>query len=55
MCRYNQEELDGILIVLLTYSHGAYLLKALEENHLPLAMAVVQPDQEVQDDWGSWN
>lgn len=52
VCRYNQEELDGILIVLLTYSHGAYLLKALEDNHLPLAMAVVQPDQEVQDDWG---
>lgn len=49
--KYNQEEVDGILIVLLTYSHGSYLLKALEENHLPLALAVVQPDQEVLDDW----
>lgn len=49
--QYNREKLDGILIVLLAYSNGAYLLRALENNRLPIAMAVVQPDQEVLDDW----
>jgi L-arabinose isomerase len=48
---YNEEELDGILITLLTYSHGAFLIRALEKNNLPIALAVVQPDQEVLDDW----
>lgn len=48
---YNESEIDGILITLLTYSHGAFLIRALENNHLPIAMAVVQPDQEVLDDW----
>lgn len=48
---YNHEGVDGILIVLLAYSQGAYLLRALEQNRLPIALAVVQPDQEVLDDW----
>lgn len=50
MKRYNAE-MDGILIVLLAYSQGAYLTRALTEKRLPLALAVVQPDSEVQDDW----
>lgn len=49
--QYNRQGLDGIIIVLLAYSQGAYLARALERNHLPLALAVVQPDQEVLDDW----
>lgn len=48
---YNAKELDGILIILLAYSQGAYLTRALEYNRLPIALAVVQPDQEVLDDW----
>lgn len=39
VAQYNHEKLDGILILLLTYSQGAYLVRALEENHLPLALA----------------
>lgn len=49
--KYNEEGLDGIVIVLLAYSQGAYLLRALENNNLPIALAVVQPDQEVLDEW----
>lgn len=49
--KYNTDEVDGMLIVLLAYSQGAYLTRALEYNRLPLALAVVQPDQEVLDDW----
>lgn len=48
---FNDANLDGILILLLTYSHSAYLLRALQDNRLPIAMAVVQPDFEVQDYW----
>jgi L-arabinose isomerase len=49
--QYNREGLDGILIVTLAYSPGAYLVRALEHNRLPLALAVVQPDQEPLEDW----
>ncbi|MFR3825128.1 MULTISPECIES: L-fucose/L-arabinose isomerase family protein [Hungatella] len=44
---YNAMELDGILIVLLAYSQGAWLLKAVQNNRLPLAVAVLQTDDEV--------
>lgn len=49
--KFNEKELDGILIVLLTYSQGTWLVHALQDNKLPIAMAIVQPDQEVADDW----
>ena len=45
---YNQKKLDGILIILLAYSQGAWLLRAMENNKLPVAVAVVQPDDIVQ-------
>lgn len=47
----NEMELDGLLIILLTYSQGSWLVRALQHNHLPLGFAIVQPDQEVEDDW----
>lgn len=48
---FNNKGLDGILIILLTYSQGAWLLRALQNNRLPIALAAVQPDQTVGDDW----
>ncbi len=51
MEEYNEQGMDGILIVLLAYSQGAWLMHALQDNKLPIALAVVQPDQEVLDDW----
>lgn len=53
--QYNRDNLDGILILLLTYSQGAYLLRALEENHLPLALALVQPEETVRSDFKEWD
>jgi L-arabinose isomerase len=47
----NSMELDGILILLLTYSQGSWILHALQDNRLPIALAVVQPDHTVGDDW----
>lgn len=49
--KFNNMELDGILIILLAYSQGAWLVHALQDNRLPIAMAIVQPDQEVGEDW----
>lgn len=49
--RYNEMGLDGILITLLTYSQGSWIVRALEENRLPIAVAVIQQDRTVLDDW----
>lgn len=48
---YNAGGIDGILIVLLAYSQGAWLLKAMQENRLPVAVAVLQTDDTVQNDF----
>ena len=55
VAQYNHEKLDGILILLLTYSQGAYLVRALEEHHLPLALALIQPEQTVRPDFIEWD
>ena len=48
---YNRDNLDGILIFLLSYSPGQYLVRAMQYNHLPLALALIQPDETVGDDF----
>ena len=48
---YNAGGIDGILIVLLAYSQGAWLLKAVQNNKLPVAVAVLQTDDVVQNDF----
>lgn len=50
--QYNALELDGILILLLSYSQGQYLVRAMQQNHLPLALALVQPDETVGEEFG---
>jgi L-arabinose isomerase len=46
---FNREDLDGILIFLLTYSQGLHLVRAMQDNRLPLALALVQPDDEASE------
>lgn len=48
---FNAQGLDGILMLLLTYSQGQYLVHAMQRNSLPLALALVQPDETVGDDF----
>lgn len=43
--RYNCQELDGIVMVLFTYSHSGWIMNAMKKNHLPLAVAILQPDE----------
>jgi len=52
--QYNREELDGILIFLCSYSQGQYLVRAMQENRLPLALALIQPDETVGEDFEEW-
>lgn len=49
--QFNRDRLDGILVLLLTYSQGQYLVRAMQDNRLPLALALVQPDETVGDDF----
>ncbi|MCE5188075.1 MAG: L-fucose/L-arabinose isomerase family protein [Eubacteriales bacterium] len=48
---FNERQYDGILIVLLTYSHAVYLQHALQDNRLPIALAVIQPDYAVKSEY----
>lgn len=52
--QYNRDGLDGILIVLLSYAQGQYLVRAMQHNHLPLALALIQPDETVGDEFEEW-
>ena len=51
---YNRDGLDGILILLCSYSQGQYLVRAMQDNRLPLALALIQPDETVGDDFEEW-
>lgn len=48
---YQTRQLDGILIVLLAYSQGAWILRAMKDNKLPVAVAVLQTDDVVENDF----
>ncbi len=52
--QYNRDELDGILILLCSYSQGQYLIRAMQNNRLPLALALIQPDETVGEDFEEW-
>ena len=43
--KYNADGLDGILVVLFAYSHSGWIINAMQQNHLPLALAVLQPNE----------
>jgi len=48
---FNHGGFDGILVVMLLYSPGFRLVRALEENRLPLMLANIQPLPSVTADW----
>ncbi len=48
---FNHENLDGIMIVMLTYGPSLRTIKAFQENHLPVLLANIQPLQVVGDEW----
>lgn len=54
VARYNADGLDGIIIFMLSYSQGQHLVRAMQHNHLPLAMALIQPNQTALPSYGEW-
>ena len=48
---FNGPGYDGIMIVMLLYSSGFRLLRALERNRLPILLANIQPLPTVTPDW----
>ena len=49
---FQRKDLDGLLVFLLSYAPGQYLIRAMQHNHLPLAMLLIQPDQSAGADFG---
>ena len=49
---FGRKDVDGILILLLTYSPGQHLVRALQDTRLPVALALVQPDDRAEDAFG---
>jgi L-arabinose isomerase len=49
--KYNEMKLDGILIILLAYSQGSWIVRALQNNRLPIAVAVIQQARTVGNEW----
>ncbi len=52
--QYNADDLDGVVIFLLSYSQGQYLVRAMQGNRLPLALALIQPDETADEAFGEW-
>ncbi|HOA74096.1 MAG TPA: L-fucose/L-arabinose isomerase family protein [Phycisphaerae bacterium] len=48
---FNQEGLDGILIMMLTYGPALRTVQALRENNLPIMLANIQPERNVTAKW----
>lgn len=48
---FNHSQLDGVIIVMLTYGPSMRTVRALQRNNLPILLANIQPEPEVNPDW----
>ena len=48
---FNHDGLDGIMIVMLTYGPGMRIVRAFQNNHLPVLLTNTQPVAEVTKEW----
>ncbi|MBE0653774.1 MAG: L-fucose/L-arabinose isomerase family protein [Bacteroidales bacterium] len=55
MAEFSQKGYDGIMIVNLVYGPGVNLVRALQNNHLPLLLANIQPEEKVSLSWNMDN
>jgi hypothetical protein len=51
MRAFNEEGLDGVLLVMLTYSPAMRTVRALSENELSVMLANVQPERRITKEW----
>jgi L-arabinose isomerase len=49
---FENDGLDGVLVVMLTYGPGMRVARALSETRLPICLANIQPEPEVTTAWG---
>jgi len=52
---FQEKNLDGVMIVMLTYGPGLRTVRALQRNTLPLLLANIQPEQSVTPEWDMSN
>lgn len=48
---FNHKNLDGVMVIMLTYGPGMRAVRALQKNNLPILLANIQPEPEVTTDW----
>ena len=48
---FNDSDVDGIMIAMLTYSPGMRLVRAFQGNRLPVLLANIQPESTVTNKW----
>ena len=48
---FNQKKYDSVLIVNLTFGPSLNLIRAMQDNHLPILLANIQPEYEVTTTW----
>ena len=51
---FNDQELDGIMVINTLYSPGLRIVQAFKKNTLPVMLANIQPLPNVRDDW-NWS
>ena len=51
MRAFNEEGLDGVILVMLTYGPAMRTVRALSENDLPVMLANVQPERRITKKW----
>jgi len=49
--RFNEEKLDGIMVVMLTYAPSLFVIDAFRSNRLPIILANLQPERTVAATW----
>lgn len=49
--QFYQQGADGIVILLLSYSEGQFLVRAMQNCRLPIALILIQPDETVENDF----
>jgi L-arabinose isomerase len=48
---FNEQKLDGIMLVMFTYAPSLMAIRALQDNRLPLLLANIQPERTVTSAW----
>ena len=53
--QFNQNHLDGIIVVMLTYAPSVMAIRAFKENNLPILLFNIQPESTVAPEWDMAN